>query len=80
MITVGSSKAQAHLSRLLDQVSKGERVTITRYGRPVAMLVPVSQESSRHPEEVIRELIEFRKGHNLGGLSIRDMVAEGRRY
>jgi prevent-host-death family protein len=80
MTTVGSSKAQAHLSRLLDRVSKGESVTITRYGRPVAMLVPVSRESTRDPQEVIRELIEFRKGHSLGGLSIRDMVAEGRRF
>jgi hypothetical protein len=41
------------------------------------MLVPV--EEKRPPEDVVRDLKEFRRGRNLGGLSVRDMVEEGRR-
>ena len=40
MRTVGSYEAKTHLPRLLDEVAKGERITITKHGHPVAMLVP----------------------------------------
>lgn len=41
MNSVGSFEAKTHLSALLDRVERGEEVTITRHGRPVAKLVPV---------------------------------------
>lgn len=74
---VGAYEAKTNLSRLLERVEGGERITLTRHGRPVAMLVPV--EEKRPPEDVVRDLKEFRRGRNLGGLSVRDMVEEGRR-
>lgn len=40
MIDVNVHEAETHLSRLLTRVSGGEEVTISRYGRPVARLVP----------------------------------------
>ena len=40
MKSVGSYEAKTHLPRLLDEVEKGERITITKHGRPVAILVP----------------------------------------
>lgn len=33
------SEVKTHLSRLVDDVSNGERVTITKHGRPAAMLL-----------------------------------------
>ena len=39
---VESSYARQHLSELLDEVLKGRTYIITRHGRPVAQLVPVS--------------------------------------
>jgi prevent-host-death family protein len=39
--TVGAFEAKTHLSALLDRVERGEEVTITRRGLPVAKLVPV---------------------------------------
>ena len=42
MITVGSFEAKTHLSRLLDQVARGEEVTITKHGTPVARIVSVT--------------------------------------
>ena len=43
MERIGASEARRHLPRLLDRVAQGESVNITRYGKPVARLVPVWQ-------------------------------------
>ncbi len=75
---VGAHDARTHLSRLLDDVERGESVTITRHGRPVAKLVPVGEK--RSVQEAIEDLREFRKRHPLGGLKIKDLIEEGRRY
>lgn len=40
MRSVGAYEAKSYLPRLLDEVAKGETMTITRHGVPVAMLVP----------------------------------------
>ena len=80
MKTVGSYEAKTHLPELLEKAAKGERITITKHGHPVAMLVPVEPESARDRHEVIEAMIEFRKGRKLGGLTIRDLIAEGRRW
>ncbi|MFW5882784.1 MAG: type II toxin-antitoxin system Phd/YefM family antitoxin [Verrucomicrobiota bacterium] len=34
-----------HYSRVIDIVTGGQEVTITRYGKPVAKLIPVASES-----------------------------------
>ncbi|WGX95490.1 type II toxin-antitoxin system Phd/YefM family antitoxin [Nocardioides sp. L-11A] len=40
MSTVNIHEAKTHLSRLLEQVERGEVVTIARAGKPIADLVP----------------------------------------
>ncbi|MGB3681569.1 MAG: type II toxin-antitoxin system prevent-host-death family antitoxin [Rubrobacteraceae bacterium] len=77
VLEVGAYEAKTNLSRLLERVEGGERITLTRHGRPVAMLEPV--EKKRPPEEVIRELKEFRRGRRLGDTGVRALVEEGRR-
>ena len=79
MQTVGSYEAKTHLPALLDLVAKGERITITRHGVAVAMLVPPSKARKEDIQVAIRDLIEFRKGQRLDGLSIRELIEEGRR-
>ena len=39
---VGAFEAKTHLSRLLDEVEKGQLIFITRHGRRVAEMVPVA--------------------------------------
>lgn len=39
-VNVNIHEAKTHLSRLLEQVAKGERVVISKAGRPIADLVP----------------------------------------
>ena len=79
METVGAYEAKTHLPKLLERVMKGERITITKHGVPVAILQPPLHLRKTEPRKVIAELRKFREKHTLKGLSIRDMIEEGRR-
>ena len=80
METIGAQEAQVHLSQLLRRVSRGERITITENGVPVAVLAPPEMGRKRTVEEAIADLKELRKGLTLGpDLTIRDLIEEGRR-
>ena len=50
MEQIGAYEAKTHLPRLLDRVARGESLTITRHGKPVARLVPVAGERERAQE------------------------------
>ena len=50
MKSVSIAEAKAHLSELIDQVVAGESVQITRRGKPVAEISPVS--AARMPVDV----------------------------
>ena len=81
MATVGAYEAKTHLASLLRRVAKGEQITITKHGVPIARLVPVETAPIQDTKKVVRELLEFREKHPLGDdLSIRKMIEEGRRY
>lgn len=80
METVGSYEAKTHLPALLERVAKGERIRITRHGTPVAMLVPAEAVERPDPKQVIAEIKKLRRGRTLGGITIRELIAEGRRY
>ncbi len=79
MTRVGVYEAKTQLPKLLDQVARGRRITITKHGVPVAMLVPADRASGRPVQDVIGALLAFRKGRRLKGLALRAMIAEGRR-
>ena len=80
MAEVGAYEAKTHLPRLLERVRKGERITITKHGTPIAMLVPVEgTERQRTVAETIEEIRRFRRGRRLDGLTIRELIDEGRR-
>ncbi len=79
MDTIGAYEAKTHLPKLLERVLKGERITITKHGVPVAVLQPPDSVRKSDPKKVIAEIREFREKHTLDGLSIRNMINEGRR-
>ncbi len=79
MEMIGAYEAKTHLPKLLERVSKGERITITKHGVPVAILQPHEKQKSMDTKSVISELREFRKKHSIGKLSVREMIEEGRR-
>jgi prevent-host-death family protein len=79
MEKIGAYEAKTHLPKLLDRVTRGERITITRHGVPVAVLQPADSLKKADPKNVICELRKFRDKHSLKGLSLRDMIEAGRR-
>ena len=80
MKTVGAFEAKTHLNELLTRVSRGETIRITRRGIPVAKLVPAAEGEQKDLKQLVREIREIRKGASLQGLSIRELIDEGRCY
>ena len=79
MKSIGAYEAKTHLPELLARVAKGEKITITKHGVPVATLQPANAEKKTPVREIIDQMKRFRSEHRLGGLSIRAMIEEGRR-
>lgn len=79
MKTIGAFEAKTHLSELLDLAAMGERITITRRGRPVAELGPIRSAPVLSPTEAAAALRALRVGVTLGDASLRDVIEEGRR-
>jgi len=80
MKTVGAFEAKTHLNQLLKQVSRGETIRITLRGIPVAKLVPSDEGEAKDLKETVREIREIRKGASLKGLTVRELINEGRRF
>ncbi len=79
MRRIGAYEAKTHLPRLLDDVANGESITITKRGVPVALLVPALTRSQLSVREAVSGLRAFRASHRLDGLTIRELIDEGRR-
>jgi prevent-host-death family protein len=62
-------------------VAKGEQITITKHGAPVAQLVPAQPASDREKRlAAIAELKRLREKHPLDGVTIRELIDDGRRF
>ena len=79
MIKVSIFEAKAHLSALLEKVSQGQEVLITKRGEPIARLVPAQRSDRAQVAATIDTLLEFRKGMKLNGLDWKALRAVGRR-
>ena len=81
MENIGAYEAKTHLPRLLDRVARGESVTITRHGRPVARLVPMESDECDRARQAAQRILERRT--RLERSSIAELIAtvhEGHRY
>ena len=80
METIGAFEAKTHLSELLERVSKGQTITITRHGVPAAMLVPVEGAGRRFAHAAIVEgMRNLRKRVKSDRISVKEMIEKGRR-
>jgi prevent-host-death family protein len=83
MATVSIAEAKDQLSRLIDQALAGEKITITRYGKPMVTLTPEPANQPRKmtgPEMVAwlrEELKDMPKFKDTGADIIRQMRDEG---
>ena len=80
MKTVGAYEPKTHLSRLLEEVERGETIVITKHGSPVAMLTPAPKLKQIDVAAVISDLRSLRRELFLDGASLREMIEEGRRF
>jgi prevent-host-death family protein len=79
MREIGSFEAKSKLGQLLDWVEAGEEVIITRRGKRVARLVAADPAADRERARGVAARIRARRrGITLGGLSIKDLINDGR--
>lgn len=83
MEAVGLFEAKTRLSEFVARAEAGEEVIIMRHNKPVARIVPIGAHAepvrTRHADAV-DELLKLRKRYKLGGISARDLIAEGRKH
>lgn len=79
MNTIGVFEAKAHFSELLDQVERGEEVTITRHGKAVARVVPVQDAERARARAAAEGLRKLSEGLTLGDLDWKALRDEGRK-
>jgi prevent-host-death family protein len=82
--TFAASDAKARFAELLERAERGEQLTITRHGKPIAQLVPVRDEQAIARRRTAREdWNAYRKANNITlgpDLTIKDLINEGRRF
>lgn len=67
-----------HLRPLIERVAHGDSVIITQNGAPVARVISMTCVADMDAKNAVEEMLTFRKGHSLRGLSIKDLINEGR--
>jgi prevent-host-death family protein len=85
MREIQASDAKAHLSRLLDDIERGETIIITRHGRAIARIIPEAHCRQREIGEALADIKELGKeiGRNHGPVSVEEIISsihEGHKY
>lgn len=81
MTIIAFYEARTRLSELLDQVGQGQKILITRHGKPAALLMPPEPER-KDARQLIADFKAYskRQARTLGGISARELIEEGRRF
>lgn len=79
MRSVGSFEAKTHLSELLANVERGEEIVITRRGRAIARLLPMTEVSDRVKALDRLEVIRSKLRGRVSSADILDARDAGRR-
>jgi len=74
MPEIGAYEAKTHLPKLLERIQKGERFTITKHGRPVAELVPVSRKDPEAIRQTINGIRSYRDNLRKRGLTTQRIL------
>ncbi len=83
MKSIGMFEAKTHLSALVADAIAGRVTVITRNGKPVAELRPISEERTTRASDAARRLRATRKRlaeeGKLRNINIRELIDEGRK-
>ena len=85
--SITALEAKTRFGQLLDRVSRGEEIVVTRHDKPVARIVPVDRPAREEVRAAIAGLRELRRAiaarskdqPALTAADLRSMVEEGRR-
>ena len=85
--SVTALEAKTRFGRLLDRVSRGEEIVVTRHDKPVARLVPEGSPNRREVRASVAGLRDLRRAiaarrrgkPRLTAARIRSLIDEGRR-
>ena len=81
METVGAFEAKTHLAELLDRVSRGETIIITRHGVPAARLVPVAAAQGKvSHQDVVDGMRALRQRVKPDSMSVGEMKRQGKMF
>jgi len=80
MKEIGAFEAKNKLAELLDLAENGEEIIITRHGKQVARLGPIQKPFDREAaHRAVEDIKKMSKGMKLDGITIRELINEGRR-
>jgi prevent-host-death family protein len=86
MTTISAFEAKTRFGDLLERVSRGEEIVITKHQKPVARLVPEGRPALSEVRDAVSELASLRNEmagrrgvRPLQNKDIRDAVQKGRR-
>lgn len=85
--SITALEAKTRFGQLLDRVSRGEEVVVTRHDKPVARIVPVDRPARKEVRAAVAGLRELRREIALQrkprppftDAEIRSFIEEGRR-
>ena len=82
MRTIGIFEAKRNFSALIDAVEAGEEVVITRHGKQVVRLLPVTPKAAVSQRQIERDLAELSRlrARVKPGPGWRELRDEGRKY
>jgi prevent-host-death family protein len=79
MLSIGIYEAKTKLADLLKQVEKGELVTITNRGVPVADLVPSASRVAQQTSDAINAIKAMQKPSGIDQTQFNEMRLRGRK-
>ena len=87
MVTITAFEAKTRFGELLERVSRGEEIVITRHEKPVARIVPEGLRSLVQVRQAVTALNQLRhqirgrpkRGAKLSDAEVRSAIEEGRR-
>lgn len=86
MTTISAFEAKTRFGDLLERVSRGEEIVITKHQKPVARLIPEGRPALSEVRDAVNDLASLRNemasrrgARPLPNKDIRDAVQKGRR-
>jgi prevent-host-death family protein len=80
MADIAASDAKINFLKLLERVEKGQRFIITRYGKPVAELIPVAARDKVAIARAIADIRAVRRRLAQRGVRLHDMLGTSKSW